>query len=270
VGIAVLATAGAAHPRPILAVYIPLIVLATAGAALAMDNLTQVRNERGAMREVARDAHSWIVSLLYIGTFGSFIGFGFAFGQVLQVQFGATFHTPMRVAGLTFLGPLLGSVARPFGGRLADRHGGAKVSALTFSAMALGATVVLVASLAESLPLFLCGFISLFVLAGVGNGSVYKMIPAIFRAKAARAVATGAVADVEAARCRRSSRALIGIAGAVGAFGGVGVNLALRQSFLSNGNGDAAYASFVAFFLMCLAVTWAVYLRPSPRTLEGI
>ena len=65
------------------------------------------------MREVARDRHAWILSFLYVGTFGSFIGFGFAFGQVLQVQFGETFDSPMRVVGLTFLGPLLGSLFRP-------------------------------------------------------------------------------------------------------------------------------------------------------------
>ena len=119
--------------------YIPLIVVATAGAALFMDNLTQVRNERGAMREVARDRHAWIVSFLYIGTFGSFIGFGFAFGQVLQVQFGETFNSPMRVVGLTFLGPLLGSLFRPVGGKLADRFGGSRVTAIVFAAMTVAA-----------------------------------------------------------------------------------------------------------------------------------
>jgi NNP family nitrate/nitrite transporter-like MFS transporter len=270
VGLAVLATAGAAHPRLILAVYIPLIVVATAGAALFMDNLTSATNEKRAMRDVLHDRHTWIVSVLYIGTFGSFIGFGFAFGQVLQIQFGETFDTPMRVAGLTFLGPLLGSLVRPLGGRLADRHGGARVTAMVFSAMALGGGVVLVASRVGSLPLFLCGFIVLFVLTGLGNGSVYKMIPAIFRAKSDLAVAAGDDADEAERRARRSSRALIGIAGAVGALGGVGVNLALRQSFLSRGAGDAAYAVFIGFFILCLGVTWVVYLRRSPRRLAGV
>ena len=48
------------------------------------------------------------------------------------------------------------------------------------------------------------------------------------------------------------------------------VNLALRQSFLSSGSGDAAYGIFIAYFVLCLALTWAVYLRPSPRKLEGV
>ena len=111
-----------------------------------MDNLTPARNEKRAMRDVARDPHTWIMSLLYIGTFGSFIGFGFAFGQVLQVQFADDFRTPVKAAYLTFLGPLLGSLIRPVGGALADRLGGARVTFWNFVAMAVGAGVVLVAS----------------------------------------------------------------------------------------------------------------------------
>jgi NNP family nitrate/nitrite transporter-like MFS transporter len=136
--------------------------------------------------------------------------------------------------------------------------------------MAVGGSLILVASLVDSLPLFLVAFIALFVLTGLGNGAVYKMIPAIFRAQAALAIAAGAATDEAERQARRSSRALIGIAGAVGALGGVGVNLALRQSFLGSGTGDAAYVVFIGFFVVCLAVTWTVYLRPSPRRLAGV
>jgi nitrate/nitrite transporter NarK len=115
--------------------------------------------------------------VLYIGTFGSFIGFGFAFGQVLQVQFTADFDTPIKAAYLTFLGPLLGSLIRPVGGWAADRLGGAKVTFWNFVAMAIGASIVLTASVERSLPLFIAGFVLLFVFSGIGNGSTYKMIP---------------------------------------------------------------------------------------------
>jgi NNP family nitrate/nitrite transporter-like MFS transporter len=206
------------------------------------------------------------MSLLYIGTFGSFIGFGFAFGQVLQIQFATSFRTPVDAAYLTFLGPLLGSLIRPLGGAMADRLGGARVTFVNFIAMALAAGTVLLASQAHSLPLFLAGFTALFVFSGVGNGSTYKMIPAIFRAKTARTLA-GEQADREA---RRLSAALIGLAGAVGAFGGVLVNVAFRQSFLTTKSGDAAYIAFIAFYALCFVVTWAVYLRPSARRITGV
>ena len=64
--------------------------------------------------------------------------------------------------------------------------------------------------------------------------------------------------------------ALIGIAGAIGAFGGVLVNLAFRQSFIATKTADAAYIAFIAFYAICVAVTWYVYLRVSPRRLEGV
>ena len=270
VGLLVLATAGAGHPRLVAGVYIPLIVLAALGAALFMDNLTHVSNDRRAMREACRDPHTWIMSVLYIGTFGSFIGFGFAFGQVLQVQFAAEFATPVNAAYLTFLGPLLGSLIRPVGGALADRIGGALVTFWNFVAMAAGAVLVLVASTVESLPLFLVGFIALFVFSGVGNGSTYKMIPAIFRAKARLRAAAGDDAAAAERDARRLAGALIGLAGAVGAFGGVLVNIAFRQSFLVYRTGDGAYVVFIAFYALCFALTWAVYLRRSPAKLAGV
>ncbi|MEX5720348.1 nitrate/nitrite transporter [Geodermatophilus maliterrae] len=266
VGLLVLATAGAEHPRIVLFVYLPLIVVAAVGAALLMDNLTTARNQPRAMREATREPHTWIMSFLYIGTFGSFIGFGFAFGQVLQNQFAADFATPLAAASLTWLGPLLGSLIRPLGGSLADRFGGARITCWNFVAMAAGAGVVLTASRVESLPLFVVGFVLLFVLSGIGNGSTYKMIPAIFRTQAQQAVAAGGDSTDADRWALRMSGALIGIAGAVGAFGGVLVNLAFRQSFLTTGSGDGAYVAFIAFYAVCVVVTWVVYLRPTSRT----
>ena len=270
VGLLVLATAGAGHPRLVAGVYIPLIVLAALGAALFMNNLSSARNDKRAMRDVCRDPHTWIMSVLYIGTFGSFIGFGFAFGQVLQVQFKAEFATPIAAAYLTFLGPLLGSLIRPVGGWFADRAGGALVTFWNFVAMALAATGVLLASVRGSLPLFIVGFIALFVFSGVGNGSTYKMIPAIFRAKSLLRVRAGEDPVSAEREARRLSGALIGIAGAVGAFGGVLVNVAFRQSFLTYRTGNAAYLAFIAFYVLCCAITWIVYLRRSPRTLTAV
>lgn len=254
-GLAVIGTAGAGQPRVLLGVYIPLIVIAAVCSALRMDNLAPVRNDTGAAKDAVRDPHTWIMSFLYIGTFGSFIGYSFAFGLVLQTQFG---RTPLQAASLTFLGPLLGSLIRPVGGQLADRFGGARITLWTFAAMGAATGVVVAASLNQSLPVFVLGFTALFVLSGIGNGSTYKMIPAIFHAKAA--AARGAPAEA-AAGARRLSGAAMGIIGAVGALGGLGINLAFRQSFETMGTGTAAYVSFLAFYGVCCGVTWAVYLR---------
>ncbi len=263
VGLLVLATAGAGHPRIMVAVYIPLIVLSALGAALFMNNLASASNAKGAMRRVTRDSNTWVMAFLYIGTFGSFIGFGFAFGQVLLAQFPQSFPTPVKAAALTFLGPLLGSLIRPFGGMLADRLGGARVTFWNFLAMAVSAGIVLLASVAfQSLPLFVIGFVLIFVFSGLGNGSTYKMIPAIFKAKAHAQVEAGERDQPTAmAEAQRMAGALIGIAGAIGAFGGVLVNLAFRQSFLTLKNGNGAYLTFICFYFVCMAVTWFVFLR---------
>jgi NNP family nitrate/nitrite transporter-like MFS transporter len=109
----------------------------------------------------------------------------------------------------------------------------------------------------------------LFLFSGIGNGSTYKMIPAIFRSKAMDAVAAGTDPAVADRHALRMSGALIGIAGAIGAFGGVLVNLAFRQSFRSTGSGDGAYIAFIAFYAVCVVVTWVVYLRPGTK-LAGV
>jgi NNP family nitrate/nitrite transporter-like MFS transporter len=253
VGLLVIATAGVAAPRLVLGVYVPLVVLAAVGAALWMDNVEGLRNDTSALREVVRDGHTWTMSFLYIGTFGSFIGFGFAFGLVLQTEFG---RTPLEAAYVT----LLGSLVRPFGGALADRFGGARVTLWTFATLAVGAGVLLAATAAGSLAVFTTGFVLVFLLTGIGNGSTYKMIPAIFRAKAAAAVTRGEDFAAAAVRARRLSGALIGVAGAVGALGGLAVNLTFRAAY-QTGSGAPAFAAFLGFYVLCALVTAAVYLR---------
>ncbi|MFF7854987.1 NarK family nitrate/nitrite MFS transporter [Streptomyces sp. NPDC007904] len=247
-------------PRVLLGIYIPLIVVAAVLAALYMDNLASVKNDTGAAKDAAREAHTWIMAFLYVGTFGSFIGYSFAFGQVLQNQFD---RTPLEAAYVTFIGPLLGSLIRPVGGSLADRYGGAKITLWNFVAMGAATAVLIAASMRESLALFTVAFVVLFVLTGLGNGSTYKMIPGIFHAKA---LARGLRGEEAAAYGRRLSGASMGLIGAVGALGGVGINLAFRQSFLSYGSGTGAFVAFLACYAVCFAVTWAVYLRrPAAR-----
>ncbi|MFI0515256.1 nitrate/nitrite transporter [Streptomyces sp. WSLK1-5] len=254
--LAALAIIGASGgPRVLLGIYIPLIVVAAVLAALFMDNIENVKNDTGAAKDAARDGHTWIMSFLYIGTFGSFIGYSFAFGQVLTNQFG---RTPLEAAYVTFIGPLLGSLIRPVGGALADKYGGAKITLWNYVAMGAATAVLIAASMEKSLALFTVAFVVLFVLTGIGNGSTFKMIPGIFHAKA---LGKGLEGEEAAAYGRRLSGASMGLIGAVGALGGVGINLAFRQSFLSYGSGTGAFVAFLAFYAACFGVTWAVYLR---------
>jgi NNP family nitrate/nitrite transporter-like MFS transporter len=262
-GLLIIAILGVGYPRVVLALYIPLILLAALGAIRYMDNITSMRNDTGAMREAIRDSQTWVMSFLYIGTFGSFIGYSFAFGLVLQTQFG---RTPLQAASVVFIGPLIGSLIRPVGGWMADRFGGAKVTLMTFFGMAAATGLVLLASGQRSLPVFTAGFIVLFVLSGIGNGSTYKMIPSIFAGKARMTMAAGETKEAALLKARRLSGAVIGIAGAIGALGGVLINVAFRQSFLTTKSGDSAFWFFLGFYAVCVVVTYVVYLRRAPAT----
>ncbi|HJT04093.1 MAG TPA: nitrate/nitrite transporter [Pseudonocardiaceae bacterium] len=258
IGLLVIAVVGANSPRLVLALYVPLIVIAAVCAGMFMDNISSMRNDTGALREAIREPQAWVMSFLYIGTFGSFIGYSFAFGLVLQNQFG---RTPLQAASVVFLGPLIGSLIRPVGGWLADRFGGAKVTFVNFFGMALATAMVIAVSEQKSLALFVLGFLALFVLSGLGNGSTYKMIPSIFDVQARMAIESGEQKQSALMRARRLSGAVIGIAGSIGALGGVFINLAFRQSFLTAKSGVPAFWSFMAFYGACVVVTYVVYLR---------
>ncbi|MER6443754.1 nitrate/nitrite transporter [Streptomyces venezuelae] len=261
-GLLVISTVGNTHPAWVVGAYLPVIALVALFAALRMDNVAAVRAAPGALREACAHPHTWLISVLYIGTFGSFIGYGFACGLVLQSQFGST---PLEAMSFTFLGPLLGSVARPLGGWLSDRWGGARVSLVVFLAMAAGTGVIVLASALVSFPLFIAGFTSLFVLSGIGNGSVYKLIPAVFAREADRAVAAGSTPQASLARSRRLSGAALGIAGAVGSLGGVAINLVFRASYSGpDGSGVPAFLSFLGFYALCIVLIRLVYLRREP------
>ncbi|MFI0776987.1 MFS transporter [Streptomyces sp. NPDC021212] len=261
-GLLVAATAGLGHPEYLAAGYLPLAALLAVLAARRMDNFATVRARPGALREALGSRHTWWMSLLYVGTFGSFIGYGFAFGLVLQYEFGAS---ALEAVSYTFLGPLLGSLFRPLGGWLADRWGGARVTLVDLVAMAAGTGVLLLASATHSFPLFVATFCVLFVLSGIGNGSAYTMIPAVFAQDAERAVTAGEDAGHAFARARELSGAVIGVTGAVGTLGGVAVNLAFRACYDGpGGTADAAFTAFLGYYAICAVVTWAVYLRGEP------
>ncbi|MEZ0365673.1 nitrate/nitrite transporter [Mycobacterium sp. pUA109] len=270
VGLLVLATTGHDAPYWVCALYLGLLIAVGLGAARNMDNLEHA-TKPGHLRTVLSNADTWMLALLYLGTFGSWIGFSFAFGLVLQANFTAAGQTAvpaaLHAAEFAFIGPALGSLARIYGGRLADRLGGSRVTLAVFAAMVLATGVLIGVSIAtdrhggHTTPLmvgYVGCFVVLFMLAGLGNGSVYKMIPSIFEARSHSL-------DLGEAERRRWSQAtagaVIGFVAAFGALGGVGINLALRQSYLSTGTETAAFWAFVAFYVVAAVLTWARYVR---------
>jgi NNP family nitrate/nitrite transporter-like MFS transporter len=204
------------------------------------------------------------MAFLYIGTFGSFIGFSFAFPTLIKANFPELNHVGIMVAlgNLAFLGALVGSVTRPLGGWLADRTGGAKITLVVFVSMAGGIALIMAALKIHNFPMYLAAFLGVFVLTGIGNGSTYRMIPTIFSAVARKAAAESGQQPADAmASAKRQAGAALGVVGAVGAFGGFVLQQALRLSNINFGSMAPAFWGYAALFLTMGTVTWWYYLR---------
>ncbi len=250
VGVAVLGLGSSAGPHleNVALVWGPLALLAALGAWLFMDNLSLARSPMREQVQVAKDRQTWVMSFLYVGTFGSFIGYGAAMPLLMSTQF------PEVSGKYAFLGALVGSLVRPVGGLLADRWGGARITMATFVAMGLGVLGVVWSVGQHAFGPFLVSFMLLFTLAGIGNGTTYRMIPAIFRAR----VGDG---DEDRKRARAQSAAALGVISAVGAYGGFLIPRSFGISIANTGGIEAALYGFVVFYAACAGLTWWCYLR---------
>ncbi|WP_336080933.1 MFS transporter [Nocardia sp. SSK8] len=250
--------------------WLPFIAVATLGALYFMDSVAEAKSDGRSYKLALTNRHTWIMAFLYIGTFGSFIGFSFAFPTLIKATFPelASIGWITTLGNLAFLGALVGSFSRPFGGWVADKvGGGAKITVYVFGGMAVSVAIIVAAVELKSFPLYLAGFLALFVLAGIGNGSTYRMIPSIFNATAKKYAAEHGMDAAEALiSAKRQAGAAIGVIGAVGAAGGFVVQQALRLSNVHLHTMVPAFWAYAAVFLVMAAVTWWCYLRASFAT----
>jgi NNP family nitrate/nitrite transporter-like MFS transporter len=273
-------------------IWMPFIVAAALGAFLYMDSLRPARADKESYVRATCHRQTWIMSLLYIGTFGSFIGYSFALPLVIKNTFPEFLAHHVFIAtylaGLGFVGALIGSLARPLGGWLADRFGGSRITMLTFLLMGLFTLGAIAGINRHSFTLCFGSFMAIFLLSGIGNGSTYRMIPSIFAALGrAEAAANGLDPKRSLLEYKRQAAAVIGITGAVGAFGGFLVQVALRQASLgvsalikaaktpaqklAVAHAHAAWSVgalwvFVACYVGFALITWFFYLRKSFAT----
>jgi MFS transporter, NNP family, nitrate/nitrite transporter len=239
--------------------WLPLIAIAVFGAFRHMNNLSTARSTFHDQLVITRRKHTWVMSWLYVGTFGSFIGYSAAFPLLIKTQF------PAITISVAFLGPLVGSVARPFGGLLADKIDGARVTFWNFVAMA-GATLgVMYYVDLKSFPGFLTMFLVLFVTTGIGNHSTFRMIPSIFREqKLSQARGAGDAARAAALKTASTeSAAVIGFTSAIGACGGYLIPRGFGASIAATGGPHLALEVFLLFYATCVVLTWWHYLRRS-------
>lgn len=243
-------------------IWVPLILVSTLAAAVGMNDIAAAKSSFKDQAVIFQRKHTWLMSWLYLGTFGSFIGYSAGLPLLIDSQFPAI--DPTRYA---FLGPLVGALLRPLGGWLADRLGGARVTLWSFTLMVVGVLGVL-----HFLPGgtsggnfwgFLTMFMLLFATTGIGNGSTFRMIPVIFLTERQRAVADqGEQAQARATRdAAREAAAVLGFSSALAAYGAFFIPKSYGTSINLTGGPEAALYVFAAFYATCLVITWWFYAR---------
>lgn len=206
--------------------------------------------------------HTWIMSVIYTMTFGSFIGYSAGFALAIKVVFGfkhlevdgvLTHDTPNPdgPSALTYawMGPFIGAFIRPVGGWIADRVGGALVTnyvSIVMTASALGVAYFLREAYGSAtpedyfVPFFLI-FLLLFAASGIGNGSTFRTIAMVFDQEQAGPV--------------------LGWTSAVAAYGAFVVPQEFGEQ-INGGTPEVALFGFAIFYLVCLGLNWWYYLGP--------
>jgi NNP family nitrate/nitrite transporter-like MFS transporter len=242
-------------------VWVPFVVACVVAAWLGMNDLASAKASFRDQAVIFRRKHNWLMCWLYVGTFGSFIGYSAAFPLLIKSQFAGV--DAIRYA---FLGPLVGALLRPVGGWLSDKLGGARVTLWGFVVMAAAAAGVIAflpsAGQGGSFGGFLAMFLVLFATSGVGNGSTFRMIPVIFATFHERAPGRDPIERDRAAKDgAKEAAAVIGFSSAVAAYGAFFIPRAFGVSMKSTGSPAAAIVGFIVVYVSCIAVTWWYYAR---------
>jgi NNP family nitrate/nitrite transporter-like MFS transporter len=237
-------------------VWVPFIIASAFAAWFGMNDIASARASFAEQSVIFTRKHNWIMCWLYIGTFGSFIGYSAGFPLLMKTQF-----PEVDALQYVFLGPLVGSLSRVGSGWISDKWGGARVTFWTFIVMMIGVVGILYFLKAGSFVGFFSAFMLLFLATGVGNASTFQMIPAIMRKEVARLEPQLKGAD-GVRQAEKEAAAIIGFSSAIGAYGGFFIPKAYGTSIALTGSVEVALYCFLAFYVTCLALTWAYYTRP--------
>jgi MFS transporter, NNP family, nitrate/nitrite transporter len=240
-------------------IWVPFILIATFLAWFSMNDIADAKASIADQAVIFKRKHNWVMCWLYLGTFGSFIGYAAGFPLLIKSQFPEV--NPLHYA---WMGPLVGAVIRPFGGWLSDKVGGARVTFWNFIVMAMAVCGVLyylpTGPTGGDFNGFLAMFLVLFLTTGIGNGSTFRMIPIIFLTERLRALGEGA-REAATREGNKEAAAVLGFSGAVGAYGGFFIPKGYGTSIAMTGGPEMALYVFIGFYVTCIAVTWWFYSR---------
>lgn len=223
----------------------------------------------GAMKEnikkqfaIFNNKHTWSMTILYLLTFGSFIGFSMALPLAITVIFGFqhvpdalgvmthTLKNPNAPSALTYawIGPFIGALIRPVGGWIADKVGGSIVTQVISAVMVVASVYaghILMQAYQSATPdiyftEFLVTFVILFAASGIGNGSTFRTVGVIFD--------------------RVQAGPVLGWTSAVAAYGSFVAPVVIGAQ-IKAGTPQMAMYGFAVFYALCLILNWWFYLR---------
>ena len=245
-------------------IWAPLLLIATLAAWFGMNDIASSKASIAEQLPVLGRLHTWILALLYLATFGSFIGFSAGFAMLAKTQF-----PDVNILKLAFFGPFLGALARSFGGVISDKLGGVRVTLINFIFMAIFSALIFLTLPGGSSPgnflTFYLVFMGLFLTAGLGSGSTFQMIAVIFRKITIDRVKAKGGSDEQAQQeAVTDTAAALGFISAIGAVGGFFIPKAFGTSLAMTGSPVGAMKIFLVFYIVCVVVTWLVYGRRQP------
>jgi len=226
-------------------VWAPFVVICTALIWFGTRDYVMPPKTLASQLGVARDRHTWVLSFLYFLTFGCFVAMGSSLPLIIREVFAhAPGGAPSPLAYAPFA-PLVATITRPLGGWLADKFGAGRITALAIGVMAVGGFGLSAYIRPDGFPGFFALIMVICAAAGLGNGSVFKIIPVVNR---------------------KDAGAVIGFVSCLGALGGFFPPIFLGWCIGRFGSPAWAYTSMAVFALAAFAVNWWFYWRRDSPT----
>jgi len=230
--------------------WVPFIIVAAAAAWFGMNDIASAKSSFADQSVIFKRKHNWLMCWLYMGTFGSFIGYSAGFPLLTKTLF-----PEVDAMQYVFIGPLVGALSRSATGWLCDKWGGARITFWVFVLMILGVMGIIYFIGAKSFTGFFAMFILLFAATGVGNASTFQMIPNIMRQEMIRLMPK-ADPETRQRQAEKESAAITGFTSAIAAYG-----FFLIPAFYANFAPTTALWVFLGFYVTCVIITLVFYTR---------
>ncbi|MDX1621006.1 MAG: nitrate/nitrite transporter [Nitriliruptorales bacterium] len=223
-------------------IWIPFVLIAGILSWLMLRSVP-VRADFREQLDIFRDKHTWLMTSLYVMTFGSFAGFSAAFPLLIRDSYGHLENAPDPLT-YAFLGPLIGSAMRVVAGPVSDRLGGARVTQIAGAGMVASTVGVMFFTSPDSMsdfPWFVAFMLGIFFFSGIGNASVYKQVPMLFETRQASGV--------------------LGWIAAVAAYGPFIVSSLVGETIEATGSPNPFFVGIAIFFVANIGINWWYYAR---------